>query len=67
MPGLTVLLSLDNANYQAEKDGTDDPVLMEVVPFISGLLLGNDQMTRTWFSVFIRISQKGSKDKDQPV
>jgi hypothetical protein len=32
--------------------------LGDVVPFISGLLLGGDANIRTWFSVFIKNGQK---------
>nr|CAG4641461.1 EOG090X0154 [Eurycercus lamellatus] len=57
MPALAVLLSLDYAAIEKQKDekllGLGD-----VVPFISGLLLGSDASTRTWFSLFIRNGQK---------
>ena len=59
MPALAVLLSLDYASCQkmikAEKIETQ---LGDVVPFISGLLLGGDVNIRTWFSLFIRNGQK---------
>lgn len=28
------------------------------IAFVSGLLLGNDQITRSWFAVFVRSNQK---------
>jgi integrator complex subunit 2 len=48
MPSLMVKLSL--------KDTQD------LIAFISGLLLGNDQTTRSWFAVFVRTSQKRKGD-----
>lgn len=48
MPSLVLKLSL--------KDPQD------LIAFISGLLLGNDQNVRSWFAVFIRTSQKRKGD-----
>ncbi|XP_017787146.1 PREDICTED: integrator complex subunit 2 [Nicrophorus vespilloides] len=48
MPALAVTLSL-SSDYTCESD---------MVAFISGLLLGNDQAVRNWFAMFIRTGQK---------
>lgn len=37
------------------------------IAFVSGLLLGNDQNTRTWFSNFVRNNQKRKNDALQAV
>lgn len=37
------------------------------IAFVSGLLLGNDQNTRTWFSTFVRNNQKRKNDALQAV
>jgi integrator complex subunit 2 len=59
MPALAIFLSFDYASGQkmikADKIQTQ---LGDVVPFISGLLLGGDANIRTWFSVFIKNGQK---------
>lgn len=53
MPSLMLKLSLR------------DP--QDLISFISGLLLGNDQNTRTWFAGFLRTSQKKKGDALQLV
>nr|CAG4643017.1 EOG090X0154 [Ilyocryptus agilis] len=62
MPALAVLLSLDYAIYEKQNNkqqkGNDQFGLGDVVPFISGLLLGSDTSVRTWFSLFVRNGQK---------
>jgi len=58
MPAVAVLLSLDHAIYSKENNETKEAWLGDVVPFISGLLLGNDATIRNWFSLFIRNGQK---------
>ncbi len=59
MPALAVLLSLDYAACQKQIKGDKvQTQLGDVVPFISGLLLGGDANIRTWFSLFIRNGQK---------
>lgn len=59
MPALAVLLSLDYAaRMNRQKEDAKLFGLGDVVPFISGLLLGSDAATRTWFSLFIRNGQK---------
>jgi len=67
MPALAVLLSLDyasdemiksQANRMETQELENQLQLGDIVPFISGLLLGSDQNIRTWFSVFIRNGQK---------
>lgn len=50
MPELAVLLSL--------KNGDKTVIQHDIIPFISGLLLGNDNNVRTWFALFIRNGQK---------
>lgn len=37
------------------------------IAFVSGLLLGNDQNTRSWFAVYARTSQKRKNDALQAV
>lgn len=39
----------------------------DLIAFISGLLLGNDQTTRSWFAAFVRTSQKRKGDALQSV
>lgn len=58
MPALAVLLSLDYAAYENKKQENELFGLSDVVPFISGLLLGSDSNIRTWFSLYIRNGQK---------
>lgn len=58
MPALAVLLSLDYAAYMKPDKEERSFHLGDVVPFISGLLLGGDTGIRTWFSLFIRNGQK---------
>ncbi|EFX85507.1 hypothetical protein DAPPUDRAFT_300423 [Daphnia pulex] len=59
MPALAILLSLDYASCQKMiKTDKIETQLGDVVPFISGLLLGGDANIRTWFSLFIRNGQK---------
>ena len=59
MPALAVLLSLDYTSCQQMIQGDHiETQLGDVVPFISGLLLGGDVNIRTWFSLFIRNGQK---------
>lgn len=47
MPALTIFLSLE-----------DDDVSKNLIPFCTGILLGNDQQVRNWFSAYIRNGQK---------
>lgn len=58
MPALAVLLSLDYAAYMRQEKNERYFHLGDVVPFISGLLLGNDMSIRAWFSLFIKNGQK---------
>lgn len=37
------------------------------IAFVSGLLLGNDQNTRSWFAVYARTNQKRKNDALQAV
>lgn len=59
MPALTITLTLDFPEYfhgglgsSYSKTGGD------IVAFVSGLLLGNDQPVRNWFSAFTRAKLK---------
>ncbi|CAI9724064.1 integrator complex subunit 2-like [Octopus vulgaris] len=65
MPGLTISLSLSmirgknhHKNGPASDIGNND-----LLPFITGLLLGPDQNVRTWFSQYIKSGQKKKKGK----
>lgn len=55
MPGLTIMLTLENkiseVSYLSNAQNSSNN---DLVTFISGLLLGNDQQARSWFSLFIR-------------
>ena len=63
MPALAILLSLDYAaSIVTHKEDKKQFRLGDVVPFITGLLLGGDAATRTWFSLFIRNGQKVGTD-----
>ncbi|KAG4078401.1 hypothetical protein HA402_013112 [Bradysia odoriphaga] len=53
MPSLMLRLSLK------------DP--LDLIAFVSGLLLGNDQTTRSWFAVFVRSNQKRKGNSLQAV
>ena len=70
MPALTVYLSLSKLllsckGYFQIADGilivlaTDD-IENNFIPFLSGILLGNDQQNRMWFSAYIKNAQKVS-------
>jgi len=50
MPGLAVLLSLQHAKLNPEAE--------DLVPFLSGLLLGTQSTHRSWISFFVRNGQK---------
>ncbi|XP_066600597.1 integrator complex subunit 2 [Prorops nasuta] len=52
MPALAITLSLNIENIDTSLSEND------IVAFISGLLLGNDQQVRTWIAMFIRNGQK---------
>ncbi|CAL8102119.1 unnamed protein product [Orchesella dallaii] len=51
MPALTMFLSLE-----------DNDVEKNLIPFCTGILLGNDQQVRNWFSAYIRNGQKRKCD-----
>jgi hypothetical protein len=53
MPALAITLSLDHAGRTLGADAEGD-----MVAFVSGLLLGNDQQVRNWFAMFVRNGQK---------
>jgi integrator complex subunit 2 len=56
MPSLTIMLTLD---YIHKKDSTGDSLPpTDIVSFITGILLGNDDKVRNWFSQYIKIGQK---------
>ncbi|KAL3271565.1 hypothetical protein HHI36_022040 [Cryptolaemus montrouzieri] len=52
MPALAITLSLEHCTKNPEGDDSD------MVAFVSGLLLGNDQLIRNWIALFIRTGQK---------
>ncbi|XP_021962074.1 integrator complex subunit 2 isoform X2 [Folsomia candida] len=51
MPALAVFVSLEAGDTENN-----------LVPFLSGILLGNDQPIRNWFSVYVRNGQKRKSD-----
>nr|XP_023017810.1 integrator complex subunit 2 [Leptinotarsa decemlineata] len=53
MPALAISLSLKHNDNSGDMDADGD-----MVAFISGLLLGNDQTIRNWIALFIRTGQK---------
>lgn len=53
MPALAITLSLDHHKGISVQDSDGD-----MVAFVSGLLLGNDQTIRNWFALFVRTGQK---------
>lgn len=53
MPALAITLSLDHSGRTLGTDAEGD-----MVAFVSGLLLGNDQQVRNWFAMFVRNGQK---------
>lgn len=61
MPALTITLTLENKISEVSylSSNSQSSSNNDLVTFVSGLLLGNDQQTRSWFSLFIR--QKVSK------
>ena len=52
MPALAITLSLENESINSS------PFHSDMVAFVSGLLLGNDQQVRNWIAMFIRNGQK---------
>lgn len=55
MPALTVMLTLENKISEVSYlNNSQNSSNNDLVTFVSGLLLGNDQQTRSWFSLFIR-------------
>ncbi|KAL4223618.1 Integrator complex subunit 2 [Mactra antiquata] len=59
MPGLTVSLTLNIVINQSEslQESSND-----LVPFISGLLLGNNIEVKNWFSQFIKSGQRRGRE-----
>ncbi|XP_050502196.1 integrator complex subunit 2 [Diabrotica virgifera virgifera] len=53
MPALAISLSMDRIGKNGVADSEGD-----MVAFVSGLLLGNDQTIRNWIASFIRTGQK---------
>ncbi|KAG5897824.1 hypothetical protein JTB14_011824 [Gonioctena quinquepunctata] len=53
MPALAISLSLKHTDNNGDIDNEGD-----MVAFVSGLLLGNDQTIRNWIALFIRTGQK---------
>ncbi|XP_071448160.1 integrator complex subunit 2 [Hetaerina americana] len=64
MPALAIFLSLEHSQITQggiAKECIGDSPLWEtsdIVAFVSGLLLGNDQQVRNWFNMFVRNGQK---------
>lgn len=65
MPSLMLKLSLQDpldlvktVSISFDLDDLIDFRFYLQIAFVSGLLLGNDQTTRSWFAVFVRTSQK---------
>lgn len=55
MPALTVMLTLENKISEVSYlNNSQNSSNNDLVTFVSGLLLGNDQQARSWFSLFIR-------------
>lgn len=55
MPALTIMLTLENKiNEVSYLSNSQSLSNNDLVTFVSGLLLGNDQQARSWFSLFIR-------------
>lgn len=55
MPALTITLTLENKiSERSFLDSVQNSSNNDLVTFVSGLLLGNDQQARSWFSLFIR-------------
>ena len=56
MPSLVIILTLD---YIKNKEKSSDFLPQtNIIAFVSGILLGNDDKIRNWFSQYIRIGQK---------
>lgn len=59
MPALTITLTLDFPEYVHGGLGSSySRTGGDIVAFVSGLLLGNDQSVRNWFSMFTRARLK---------
>lgn len=55
MPALTIMLTLEHKICEVPySSNVQSSTNNDLVTFISGLLLGNDQQARSWFSLFIR-------------
>lgn len=55
MPALTIILTLENKISEVSYlNNVHNSNNNDLVTFVSGLLLGNDQQARSWFSLFIR-------------
>ncbi|XP_064613118.1 LOW QUALITY PROTEIN: integrator complex subunit 2-like [Liolophura sinensis] len=64
LPGLAVALTLqtahsaDSSASKGSATASTSGSVSDIVSFVTGLLLGNEQTARTWFSQFIKIGQK---------
>ncbi|KAG1673893.1 Integrator complex subunit 2 [Nymphon striatum] len=65
LPSLAVALTLDHCKQEqaqlalkSDSPQPSDSIISDLVAFVSGLLLGSDTQVRSWFSHFIRSSQK---------
>lgn len=69
MPALAIMLTLGRSMEHLEDadnmeiDDSEMPDDSDIVAFVSGLLLGNDQQIRTWFALFVRNGQKVSSKR----
>ena len=60
MPGLCVALTLSMTKPDQSETGTSSQSANDLVPFVSGLLLGNNPDVRNWFSMFVKSGQRVS-------
>ena len=65
LPTRTICVELNKMPSLMLKLSLKDP--QDLIAFLSGLLLGNDQNIRPWFSAFVRTSQKRKGDALQLV
>ncbi|KAK7576672.1 hypothetical protein V9T40_012958 [Parthenolecanium corni] len=65
MPALTITLTLDFPEYLHGGLGSSySRTGGDIVAFVSGLLLGNDQSVRNWFSMFTRARPKKMRENN---
>ena len=54
LPELAVSLTLDHIAKNSEKNQTSEKSVIDIVAFVSGLLLGSDSKVRNWFATYLR-------------